>query len=217
MAKKVKKKRSNMVWTSEEDEILMNKWGKMKLENLSKKLCRSVKSIEHRAIFLGLGGMYETGDFLLSSDIAKIMGVHRSTVSNWTSKFGLKHEKICFKSQPRIKITYEDFFKWLEENQHRWDSRDMDTYIFEKEPSWLQEKIKSDNQKRKRGKLLTPYEVNEVVNMYKKGMKIGDIAKEFKVGRDVINHKIIELRNKGENIPYKKPRKSKKVLQDNLQ
>ena len=74
---------SNKTWSEEDDIYLEAMWGSLRLITISKNLKRSIRSIEHRASHLQLGGMYKESKFLMASQVAEMIGIHRSTVCKW--------------------------------------------------------------------------------------------------------------------------------------
>ena len=194
-------------WTIDEDNYLEEKWGLMKVEKIAKKLGRGIRAIEHRAITLGLGGVYSTGEALMASEVAEIVGVYKSTVCNWIEKYELRARKVCHKSQAKYQIDLIHLTKWLEKNQHRWNANKMEEYALGVEPQWLKDKRKADLNKKSRRSGYTPTEDNIIVTMYKNDYTFEKIAKETGRTVDMIKHRVKKLRAEGKyKIPYKNGR-----------
>lgn len=191
-------------WTIEDDDFLERKWGKMKVERIARTLKRSVRAVEHRVIELELGGMYNTGEFWMASDVARALGVYRSTVGNWINKYGLEAKKVCLKDQPKYQIDLKDLVKWLEANQKRWSAKNLDEYSLGIEPDWLKEKRRIDIKKKNKREPYTDGEDARIVAMYKLNYTYVKIAEETGRTVDMVKNRIKVLRESGKyNIPYK--------------
>ena len=191
-------------WTFEEDDFLENKWGKMDVEKLAKRLKRSVRAVEHRAVDLGLGGLYKTGEYWMASEVAKVIGVYRSTVCNWINKHGLKAKKVNYRSQARYRIDLKDLIKWLESNQDRWNTKNLEEYALGCEPNWLKEKRKTDANKKPKKARYSKELDSKLVFLYKRNYTFEAIAEETGITVHMAKGRIKVLRESGEyNIPYK--------------
>lgn len=203
--KKAKNHKKN--WSIEEDDYLESKWGKMAVDRIAKRLGRSIRAVEHRAVELSLGGMYSTGDYWMASEVARIIGVARSTVCNWIKKYDLKAKKVCYKDQPKYQIDLKDLIKWLEENQDKWSAKKLDEYGLGVEPEWLREKRRIDISKKDRREPYTEEEDFRIVSLYKLNYTFEQIAKETNRSIHMVKNRIKVLRKEGKyNIPYKNGR-----------
>ncbi|MBE6160458.1 MAG: hypothetical protein E7157_05390 [Lactobacillales bacterium] len=133
-------------WTEEEEELLSDLWGNKSIEYIAKKLNRSTSAIMNRVSKLGLGSHTENNyDGIKIQEIADIFNVDRNTILvNWVA-LGLKIKvKNISKNRSYATVTIENLFKFLEQNQNIWDSRNLEENLFGIEPEWLKEKRKSD-------------------------------------------------------------------------
>lgn len=202
-----KAKNHKKTWTIEEDDYLERKWGRASVKSIAGRLNRSMRSVEHRALELELGGMYKTGEFWMASDVARVLGIYRSTVGGWINKYGLKANKVCYKDQPRYQISLEDLLEWLEQNQSRWSAKGLEEYSLGCEPEWLIIKRKEDSKKKSKREAYTDEEDSIIVSMYKLDYTFDKIAKETGRTVDMVKNRVKVLRESGKyKIPYKNGR-----------
>lgn len=138
--------REKRFWTSEEEIMLSDLWGIEPIETIAKKLNRTVSSVQNKSFQLNLGSQIESNyDGLKIMDICELFQVGYSTVSVYWVALGL-----AVKTRKVTKVTsyhyveIKDLYQFLEKNQNIWDSRVLERNILGVEPSWLQEKRKSD-------------------------------------------------------------------------
>lgn len=133
-------------WTKEEEIILSDLWGTTSIEKIAKKLNRTQSAILNRVNVLGLGSQISNNyDGIMIQDIADIFKVNRNTIlTSWVS-LGLK---LDFRKRSNNSIysfvQISNLYEFLEQNQNIWDSKVLEKNIFGKEPLWLQEKRKRD-------------------------------------------------------------------------
>lgn len=200
---KAKDKNRKKRWTAEEEEYLESKWGIVSMATLTKKLGRSKRAIEHRALGMGLGGMYETGDMLLSSEVAKTLGVATSTILCWVRDKGLKAKRVKLKSQQRVLISLDDLIEWLKEHDELWNANKLEYLALGKEPEWLKQKRQRDRNKKWKRTSYTPAEDSKIISLYKMNYTFAEIAKETGRTAYMVKHRIDKLRSLGHKIPYK--------------
>ena len=134
-------------WTKEEEILLSDLWGVKRVEYIAKKLNRTVSAITNRVYALGLGSQIENNyDGLRIQDISDIFQVHRIVIlTSWVS-LGLK---LSFRKRSNHSVysyvQINDLYKFLEENQNIWDSRNLEKNILGIEPEWLKEKRIKDS------------------------------------------------------------------------
>ena len=134
-------------WTKEEEILLADLWGVKRVEYIAKKLNRTVSAITNRVYALGLGSQIENNyDGLRIQDISDIFQVHRIVIlTSWVS-LGLK---LSFRKRSNHSVysyvQINDLYKFLEENQNIWDSRNLEKNILGIEPEWLKEKRIKDS------------------------------------------------------------------------
>lgn len=194
---------SNKTWSEEDDIYLEAMWGNLRLVTISKNLKRSIRSIEHRASHLQLGGMYKESKFLMASQVAEIIGIHRSTVCKWIKNYDLKAKKVKLKHQAKYRITYDDLMDWLENNQDKWHSGKLEEYSLGEEPEWLILKRKSDSKKKVKRSTYSKEDDDKMLNLYMKGHSDLEIAIETGTSVDRVKRRIKYMRDTGIKIPYR--------------
>lgn len=190
-------------WTEKEDFYLEEKWGRTSIKKICRILNRTESSVMHRARKKKLGGIYKTGDYYLATDVARILGVNKTTVCYWIKNKGLKANRVKYISQERLLIEHSDLLKWLEENPKRWTANRLEFYALGLEPEWLKEKRRVDLNKKYAMEGYTDEEDQRIISLYKMDYKIKDIAEEVGRTEDMIKHRLKKLRKLGINIPYK--------------
>ena len=136
---------SKRKWTKEDTQLLIDWWGDHSMENIAKKLNRSVSSIKNKAFLLKLGSQIENNfDGLRIQEIADIFKISRVNVENWII-LGLKYKTKRISDNYKYRyVELDKLLAFLEKNQNIWDSRELETYILGTEPDWLKEKRKRD-------------------------------------------------------------------------
>lgn len=167
-------------WTKEEKDYLHSVWGTSTLKALSKKLNRKPETIYEYAMKNGLGGCVYTGMFLTTVDAANIIKVDPTTILKWIKDGDLPARKSTMKRRWIYKIEPDVFYKFLEENQDRWNSKNLEYGIigkFDDEPAWLTQKRKNDaNLTVKVGELWTLKEILQLEQLVKDGKTSKQIA-----------------------------------------
>lgn len=151
------KNRSKNEWTFEEDEILLNDFGRYNIETLLKKLKRTRSAINHRLTYLlGTCEVEQIADVYRIKSICEITGVHRATVNLMMNNGELKF--IQFDKMTRL-VNGDYFWKWLELNTHRINANNISEDVFDTLPKWYQDVI--NKKKRENGNLKTRWTEKE--------------------------------------------------------
>lgn len=189
-------------WSEEEKEFLEDYWGIRTIKYLSTKLKRSQRAIEHKAIQLNLGGAYETGDYLLASDVARMFNCDFCVIKRWF-KLGLPYTDRALNQKKMYRIKHQDLINWLKNNQNEWSSTELEMYALGEESDWLKEKRILDKDKipKNTRKKFTQTEDKIIINLFNMGKRAIDIATELGRSEDSIKHRIKKLR-KEEKIGY---------------
>lgn len=184
-------------WTSIEDDILFQYYGKVSMEKLCHMLRRSNASILMRLHYLeGSTDMASVGGFLKPSDIATFMGVRPETVRDWINKNIL----LAYKHEKKFLIEEEYFWNWLKNNTERVNFIKVEEYVLYTVPEWYSEIVKakqkeiySDKAKLKYGKPYTSTENALMLNLFDKGWSFKDIANEVDRTKDGVRHQLWRL------------------------
>ena len=133
-------------WPDEEETFFKESWGSMPIENLAKKMKRTVFSFKVKATRMKLGSMLlNNSDKLFISDIVDLLNVSHDRIYSTWKKLGLNVKLLKLtKKASYMYVTLEDLIDFLEKNQSEWDSRHLEVHILGLEPEWLKEKRKLD-------------------------------------------------------------------------
>lgn len=148
--KKAKKLDLNLLldrrnWTKEEETLLSDLWGYKPIEQIAKKLNRSVSSIRNKAFLLKLGPQKENYEVLNINTICELFNQTYEVVTIFWVALGLKLKtRYITKSTSYKYVDMDDLFEFLKTNQNIWDSRVLERNILGIEPEWLKEKRKRD-------------------------------------------------------------------------
>lgn len=109
-------------WTYEEEQFLVEKWGKISKYHIAKKINKSVLAVRKKAMFFDLGPeRIANGEYLTTGDVEYILGIDAATIYRWIQEDFIKSKLIGKKKINQIKP--KNLLKFLEENQSKWDSK----------------------------------------------------------------------------------------------
>lgn len=178
----------NKTWTKEEmDYMYENYKGKVNVKKISIELNRSVTAIKARATKMGIGKWLEHQGYLTGNNVREILDKDPRAMA----KLGLKFTKVGFFNV----IKFENFVKWLKNNQDKWDSRKVEEYGLGVEPQWLKEKRKIDSSKPIISTKWTQKETEKLIAAYLLGKTVEEIAKEINRTCGGVNSKIVKLKS----------------------
>lgn len=134
-------------WTSEEEEILQDKWGTVSVPGIAKLLGRSEAAIIVRVNRLGLPPFLESGYYVTLNQVHRAFyGTNFSThqLKSWVQDRGLPvHTKKRRKSSYRV-VYLDEFWEWAEKNRSFLDFSKMEPLALGEEPPWVAEQRKKD-------------------------------------------------------------------------
>jgi len=190
-------------WTSEEEELLFEKWGIINVETIAKQLARSRSAVLLKAYQMSLREQITAnGTYLTPDDISNILNINIRTFYTWMSNGFIKYRKFRVGKKKKYQITVDAFCEFIENYQDKWDSKEADlcliksycssysmhengTLMFREESTkWLDEKIAKDKQEYR--KLMKPWTTNEekeLLHMLEAGYSHREIC--FKLGRSM--------------------------------
>ena len=136
-------------WSEEEKQYLEENWGKYSITSIADKLGRTVNGVKIKAYKMGLGNFLESGDYITLHQFMVAIGKERKesylTMRLIRDGFPIHYKKIISKS---VRIVYlEEFWKWAEKNQTKFDFTDFKEGALGAEPSWAKAKRKNDIKK----------------------------------------------------------------------
>ena len=129
-----KAKRTRKKWTKEEDNFLVENWGKIKVDTLCKKLGRTKRAVEERAYnSLRLGHQAQWYTLL---EIQYMTGINKDTIRKRIVKTNFK----CMRARTKQKPYMLDEFqlkRFLKEIQDLWHTKNLTINIFSNEKWYL--------------------------------------------------------------------------------
>lgn len=165
-------------WSMKEEDFLKEKWGISNLNNIAKRLNRSTNSVTLKAYQMSLREQINAnGSYFTPIDVSNILNVNISTLYTWMRNGLLKNRKFRVGKKTKYQISVDDFCKFIEEYQCKWNSNEADisliksyfvSYFICEDGSltirddpykWLEEKVIRDKQEYR--KLMKPWTTNE--------------------------------------------------------
>jgi hypothetical protein len=140
---------ANRIWSEEEKQFLRDKWGEMSIARIAKKLHRSVNAVKVKAIRMKLTNALNHIDGITLNQLAKLFDVSYGwTVKKiWIDQLHIPFKtKIIAQSKAYRYICIDDFWKWATKNKHRINFAKLEENILGREPDWVAEKRKADQQ-----------------------------------------------------------------------
>lgn len=190
-------------WSTEEEELLKEKWGISNLDNIAKRLNRSKNSVLLKAYQMSLKQQINAnGLYFTPTDISNILSINIRTLYIWMRNGLIRSRKFKVGKKTKYQITVEDFCKFIETYQEKWNSEEADIGLIkcyyvsyficedgsltirEESIKWLEEKIIRDKQEyRKLMKPWTTYEEKNLLHMVEEGYSHREIC--CKLGRSI--------------------------------
>lgn len=166
-------------WSREEISQLKELYGVKTIPQLAVIFERSIKNVQWKIWDIGLGSFKTNSEFLSAKDVADMLHISTWVVRyDWPRKYGFRYQYKKPMRQRRFRyITHHDLMTWLEKNQDKWDSRNVEEYGLGIEPEWLKEKRRRDKMVgKKKSRYYTPEDDKIMISMYKQGYSDQDIA-----------------------------------------
>lgn len=137
-------------WTKEEEDFLVNNWGKYSIQYFAKKLNRSEQSIRVKSYRLDLGSIADAREEIYLKTLLRAIGytcndgmIRRFENDNFPMKLKKRGNKVY-----RL-VRIDEFWKWAENNKTKINLSKMEMNILGKEPEWVKEKRRLDSQRPK--------------------------------------------------------------------
>lgn len=183
-------------WTAKEEEALAELWGTKAVHLIARALNRTEVAIVLKAKKMGLGSSRNAFGRLTANQLVNILGVDVKTVTErWISRYGLK----CYYKTTRSRrkfhlIELDDFWKWAEKNQDKFDGRRMEPGVIGKEPARMAEKRKTDYRRPiRRPRKWTPEEDAVLRQMFKQGVTYRKIAERLGRSEKSVGHRLTRI------------------------
>lgn len=182
--------RSRKKWTKEEREYLKENWGSIKVDTIAKTLKRSKKAIGNQAYYLGLGTQMK---WYSPREIADILGVHLSTIKRHMDEGKL--ESVRDKTKNKRRMSSEQQIRtFMKKHQDLWDTRKVTINLYTNEVKWYKEKMERDKQRPlKRNSSYTETETKILIDRYRRGWSMEDIAKELSRNEKSIYNRLSKI------------------------
>lgn len=136
-------------WSEEEKQYLEENWGKHSISSIADKLGRTVNGVKLKAYKMGLGNFLESGDYITLHQFMMAIGQGKNetylTMRLIRDGFPI-HSKKRISTSVRI-VYLEEFWKWAEKNQTKFDFADFKEGALGAEPAWAKVKRKNDIKK----------------------------------------------------------------------
>lgn len=118
-------------WTKEEETLLSDLWGSESIEQIAKKLNRTVSAIRNKAFQLKLGSQMENNyEGLKIAEICELFNVEPTLVKVGWVALGLKVKtRKITQAYSYQYVEIKDLFDFLKANQNIWDSRVLEKNI----------------------------------------------------------------------------------------
>lgn len=161
---------SGRPWDEEELALLEELSGKISLDNLAKRLCRSKDAVYTKRQRMGIGGYLKNSDLLSRNTVAQIMGVDGKALLYW-ERNGLKsqHKGIYWMYGQRELVAF------LRDHPDLWNAKKVtDTTIFAGQ-QWFLDKRKNDPETRY---FWDPNKAGEVRYLRQRGYTVPQIAEK---------------------------------------
>lgn len=123
-------------WTYEEEQRLIELSEKKPQKEIAKELNRSVQSVKSKRQRMGLEPFIVQTEKLTASDVARLIGVDRSSITRTWKKHGLRF----FKKGPFRVVSEEALVNFMKSHTELWRASKCDYYFFY-HYDWFMEKL----------------------------------------------------------------------------
>lgn len=163
-------------WTDKEVQKLIKLSQDHSLSDIAKRMKRSVASIKHKLMHLGIDvAMEDRTDRWSFSNISEALGLGPRVVNITFVKHGLKFErtgKFCL-------VKEKDLLDFMKNNPNLWDATKAEYYMF-CEYNWFLEKLEKDKQSSSSKEYFwTDYERQRFIILKRRGYTHKQIAEEL--------------------------------------
>lgn len=170
-------------WNKQETNYLIDNWGEKSIKKISKAINRTECGVRQKAKKMKLGGIINASEYLVSHQVAEMLGKQTKTIIHWIKCKGLKGKyRFIGKGTKRGNwlIKYDDLMEWLETNQDKYDARKIKQYALGCEPEWLKEKRKRDEiEIQNTRKIWTKMDEERLLDLYHEGYSVPELMQRF--------------------------------------
>lgn len=197
-------------WKNEEIEYLKENFGSEPIEEIARKLNRSVSAVLLKSRRLRIGSISANMDNLNTVQLGDALGIQARDVVNFINKYGLKARKVKLIKRRVYRIKLSNFWKWAELNKDKIHWEKVEKNILGKEPPWVDDARKEiDIATKKKYTKWSEYEKDKLKFYYNKGLTYKEIANKLNRGIATVQamrkkmglpNKIIELKWQDEEV-----------------
>lgn len=171
-----------LTWNAEEIEYLKDSVGHTKVSTIAKNLGRSNEGVSLKMKRLNINHSKGQTGLLTIHELATILGVDRKTVEGWV----FRHRLPCKMRVTKEKRTFylicsEKFWKWAENHKDKVQFSDIEPYVLNPEPSWVNRERRMERDqslsKKRKYQTWTTKEDEQLICLRETGMtypKIGE-------------------------------------------
>lgn len=126
-------------------------------------------------------------------EIADILGVHLSTIKRYMDEGKL--ESVRDKTKNKRRMSSEQQIRtFMKKHQDLWDTRKVTINLYTNEVKWYKEKMERDKQRPlKRNSSYTETETKILIDRYRRGWSMEDIAKELSRNEKSIYNRLSKI------------------------
>ncbi|MCM3387222.1 hypothetical protein M3649_03635 [Ureibacillus chungkukjangi] len=185
-------------WSKEDDERLLDMYGRLSLTKIGSLLGRKPDNCRRRYYkLMGTSALTFATGYFTPPELAKIVGVDRKTINNWIRYHGLTYTDMINKHGV---ISASDFWKWVSKgNQNRINYKKYEEGILLPEPKWVTTKISEAKKDTTRTGEWTMNEIKALKFMFDKGETVTNVAATLNRTFSSVRWKKHELYSNGGN------------------
>lgn len=185
-------------WTAEEDEYLINAYGRRGLDKIAKTLGRKEDALMRRLHRLGKVKAKECFG-ITAYELAAAINVNVGSVYRWMNDKGLPFKTSYAKERTFSLIDIQEFWEWAEENKDIINFSRIEKHSLVPEPAWVEERRKLDyyNRPKKERQNWTEEEDERLWYLfYSQGMTYKEIGDLMGRSGRAIQNRLIRIRLK---------------------
>lgn len=141
---KLVRKTSLRRWTKKEDEYLVKWYGVKSLDQISRRLQRSIQALESRLYRLGIHGVRAHLGNVTVYELAECLQVDVHTIYNWIQKRELPYNILRANTRTFLGSDVAAFWKWAQQNKELINFSKVSLNTLIPEPDWVKEQRKYD-------------------------------------------------------------------------
>ncbi len=204
---KIKSRVSKQQWSDEENNYLIESWGRLTLRSMALRLKRTEVAIKLQATKLGLGRATDQNINLKLEEFVDYSGISRSRVNYLTKNYDFPLIKKKLGRRKLYFVDIENVLKWMKKHQEEFDASKISEYLFVSEPEWLKEKRINDSKSKeglKSAVVVKKWDANSITKL-KDMISIGYSYEEIGKALGITSAQVARRAQK-ENFSYLAPK-----------